>query len=120
MAIDFTNFKNDTARGNGARSFLVDIISKAMITEFGADNVVVTPKKITLETGVEIPANVVCVCTGQTTNKQGECVDVVAVIAPTIKAWNTVEGKRTTYAVNFDDITEAIEAVTAPKEAASK
>lgn len=109
MAIDFTNFKNDTARGNGARDYLVKIIEKAMIEEFGANNVVVTPCKIYLENSVEIPANTVCICLGQTVNKEGSNVDVVATISPTIKSWNTVKGKRTRYAVNFYDILDAIE-----------
>lgn len=107
---NFAEMKNDTARKSAIRETLANIIFSAMIAEFGEDNVVLIPFKITVNDS-DIPGGTVAICTGQTINKDGENVDIVATVSPTVKAFNTTTNKanRTTYAVNFDDIVEAIE-----------
>ena len=107
---NFAEMKNDTARKSAIRETLANIIFSAMIAEFGENNVVLIPFKITVNDS-DIPGGTVAICTGQTTNKDGATVDIVATVSPTVKAFNTTTNKanRTTYAVNFDDIVEAIE-----------
>ena len=108
---NFAEMKNDTARKSAIRETLANIIFSTMIAEFGEDNVVLIPFKITVNDS-DIPVGRVAICTGQTTNKDGATVDIVATVSPTVKAFNTTTNKanRTTYAVNFDDILDAIEA----------
>ena len=108
---NFAEMKNDTARKSAIRETLANIIFSAMIAEFGENNVVLIPFKITVNDS-DIPGGTVAICTGQTTNKDGATVDIVATVSPTVKAFNTTTNKanRTTYAVNFDDILDAIEA----------
>lgn len=107
--MNFENFKNDTARANSARDYLASVIEKALINELGEKNVIAVNEKIYLENGSEIPPHTICACIGQTKNKDGFLVDVVATITPKIKKWNTTVGKsRTTHAVSFDDILELI------------
>ena len=109
MKMNFEDFKNDTARSNGARDMLVSIVEKAMQEYFGEDSVISLDKKIVFEHGGEIPPHTVCVCMGQTKDKDGYLVDVVATITPKVKKWNTTAGRRTTYAISFDDIIELVE-----------
>lgn len=69
--MDFTNFKNDTARANGARDYLASVIEKALKKELGEKNVLAINEKIYLENGSEIPPHTICACLGQTKNKDG-------------------------------------------------
>lgn len=107
---NFSEMKNDTARRSAIRETLANIIFLAMVAEFGEDNVVLIPFKITVN-DTDIPGGTVAICTGQTTNKDNAVVDIVATVSPTVRAFNTTTNKanRTTYAINFYDIVTAIE-----------
>ena len=118
MAIDYTDFKNDTARMNGARKFILESIFPKMQEIFEGENVRFIKKKLVIladetnpDSTVEIPPNTICVCTGQTKAKDGSTADVVAEISVKIKSFNTTTDKngKTKWAVNFDAITEALE-----------
>ena len=132
--MNYAEMKNDTARKNATRATIMDILYPALVAEFGEENVAKIEFPITImnldekECG-DIGGNSIAVCTGQTTDKDGATVDVVAVVDCTVKAFNTVTNKagRTTYAINFDDVLRAIaagkterEAKAAEKEAKSK
>lgn len=114
--MNYAEMKNDTARKNAARATIMTAIFPALVAEFGEENVVKIDFPITVLNAEEkecadIGGNSIAICTGQTTDKDGATVDVVAVVDCTIKAFNTVTNKanRTTYAVNFDDVLRAIE-----------
>lgn len=114
--MNFAEMKNDTARKNAARATIMDTIFPALVAEFGEDNVARIEFPITVMNADEkvcgdIGGNSIAVCTGQTIDKEGANVDVVAVVDCTIKAFNTVTNKsnRATYAMNFDDVLRAIE-----------
>lgn len=118
MAIDYTDFKNDTARTNGARKFILEKIFPDMQEVFEEENVRFIKKKLTIladetnpDSTVEIPPNTIVICTGQTKAKDGSTVDVVAEISVKIKSFNTTTDKngKTKWAINFDAITEALE-----------
>lgn len=118
MVINYEDFKNDTARKTGARKIILEQILPVMQSYFEAENVRFVPKKLTVladeenpKSAVEIPANSIVICTGQTKDKSGATVDVVAEVSVKIKSFNTTEDKnhKITWAVNFDAITEALE-----------
>lgn len=113
--MNFAEMKNDTARKNAARTSIMNTIYPALVAEYGEDNAVKIDFPITVLNDndkeiAEISGNSIAVCVGQTVDKDGATVDMVAVIDCTIKAFNTTTNKsgRTTYAVNFDDILRAI------------
>lgn len=113
--LSFAEMKNDTARKNAARTAIMSAILPALIATFDNDNVVSIDFPITVldsENHVcgDISGNSIAVCVGQVTDKTGATVDMVATVECTIKAFNTVTNKsgRTTYAMNLDDIINAI------------
>lgn len=110
-AIDFTVCKNDTAKKNLARETLSDIIYKAIADYFGENETIQIKDKITVGEGTDISAGTIAVCVGSVEDKNGDMVDMVATITPSIKSFNTVTNKsgKTTYAVNLGDIIEAVE-----------
>lgn len=123
--MNFAEMKNDTARKNAARTAIMDAMAPALIAEFGEDNVVRIEFPITVMNDdgskeiADIGGNTIAVCVGQTQNKEGATVDMVAIVDCTIKAFNTTTNKsgRTTYAVNFDDILRAIDNTRTEREA---
>ena len=110
--IDFSNFKNDTARKNGARLICNELIAKALKNEYGEENVVMLPCAIQTENEVDFSAGTVLACVGQTTDNEGCSVDVVVEISAKVKSWNNTGTKRKIKAVNFDDILEALNEAT--------
>ena len=115
--IELNNLKNDTARKKKIRKRLAEIIQKALIEEFGEENVIYIPTAIypcesENALGTKINCDSVAVKVGEVDDKDGFCVDVVAVVSPVVKPFNTVLSKsgKITPAINLYDIVEAIEA----------
>lgn len=116
MAIDYSVYKNDTARQKAARKLIAESILPTIKETFGDEFVVFTEKKLIVPVGdegegtVEFPAGSIIICTGQTPNKLGATVDVVATVSVQIKSFNTVKDKREriTWAVNFDEVLAAL------------
>lgn len=116
MAIDYSVYKNDTARKKAARKTISESILPAIKETFGDEFVISTEKKLIVPVGddgegtVEFPAGCIIICTGQTPNKLGETVDVVAEVNVRIKSFNTVTDKneKTSWAVNFDEVLAAL------------
>ena len=116
MEIDFSIYKNDTARKKNAREICNKIIYNAFVNAFGKENVLITPCAITTENGVEFSAGVVIACIGQTIDKNGATVDIVIESTAKVKSWNNTGTKRQIKAVNFYDIIDAIEQTNAKDE----
>lgn len=121
--MNFADMKNDTARKTAARIAIMDAQYPALVDTFGEDNVVRVDFPVTVQNAdgkeiAEISGNSIVVCVGQTPDKDGASVDMVAVIDCTIKAFNTTTNKnnRTTYAVNFDDVLASIKATRTERE----
>lgn len=110
--MDLSIYKNDTARKNAIRDKLAEVVKIALIAEFGEENVIFIPYAIEPNGGSKINGGSVAVRVGETLDKNGFIVDVVAVLSPSVKGWNdvTTKSNRTTLAINFDDITEAVNA----------
>lgn len=110
MAMELKSMKNDTARKNAIRTKLAEVIFKAIVEEFGADEAVLIKNKITVFDS-DIAGDTVAVAVGMVDNNDGEEVEAVATISATVKSWNTVKNKsgRITNAVNMGDILMAIE-----------
>ena len=110
--MDLSIYKNDTARKNGIRDKLAEVLKDALVAEFGNENVIAIPFAIEPNGGSKINGGSIAVKVGETLDKDGFSVDVVAVITSTVKGWNDILTKsgRLTLAINFDDITEAVNA----------
>ena len=110
--MDLSIYKNDTARKNAIRDKLAEIVKIALVAEFGSENVVSIPFAIEPNGGSKINGGSVAVRVGETLDKNGFTVDVVAILSPSVKGWNDVTTKsgRVTLAINFDDIQEAVNA----------
>lgn len=120
---NFAEMKNDTARKSAARAELISVMLPALVATYGEDNVARIDFPVTVQNAdgkeiAEIGGNSIAVCVGQTPDKDGATVDMVAIIDCTIKAFNTVTNKKgnTTYAVNFDDVLSSIEATRTERE----
>lgn len=110
--MDLSIYKNDTARKNAIRDKLAEIVKIALMAEFGSENVVSIPFAIEPNGGSKINGGSVAVRVGETLDKNGFVVDVVAILSPSVKGWNDIATKsgRVTLAINFDDIQEAVNA----------
>ena len=107
MGIDFTACKNDTAKATLVRETLAKTFYQSAVLEFGEDNVVLLDTQIEVgENATKIPKNTVCINTGETVNKNGVTVDVVATVTAEVKNFveNTNKSGKTTYAICWDDI----------------
>ena len=112
MAINFENCKNDTAKANLVRKELANIIFQSAVVEFGEENVRLLDKQIEVgENATKVPKNTVCIKTGETVNKNGIDVDIVATITAEVKNFveNTNKSGKTNYAICWDDILFGIE-----------
>ena len=84
---DLMEMKNDTARKNAIRERVATVIEKAMIEEFGAEN-------------VRRMKNTIAAAVGEVTNKAGQTMDACVEIAPKCCSWDYVVKK------NGDEIEE--------------
>lgn len=84
---DLMEMKNDTARKNAIRERIATVIEKAMIEEFGAEN-------------VRRMKNTIAAAVGEVTNKAGQTMDACVEIAPKCCSWDYVVKK------NGDEIEE--------------
>ena len=84
---DLMEMKNDTARKNAIRERIATVIEKAMIEEFGAEN-------------VRRMKNTIAAAVGEVTNKAGATMDACVEIAPKCCSWDYVVKK------NGDEIEE--------------
>ena len=84
---DLREMKNDTARKNAIRERVATVIEKAMIEEFGAEN-------------VRRMKNTIAAAVGEVTNKAGQTMDACVEIAPKCCSWDYVVKK------NGDEIEE--------------
>lgn len=107
--MNLNELKNDTARANAIREKLSEVITAALVAEFGDENVINIKTKITVNDS-DIAGNTVAVKVG-TVTVDGEEVDAVATVAATVKSWKTKTNKagKTTYSVSLADIKYAIE-----------
>ena len=125
MAIDFTAYENTTQKKKAARDYVADAVMPILTDTFSTEEVVKAPYPLELvdsDTGNSkgsIKAGNILICLGQTVNKEGATVDMVMEIDFTVKAIDTVKRKdgKTIYAVNFDDVLEAIDKATAKAKA---
>lgn len=115
---NLSGFKNDTARKKFVREKLAELIKKALIEEFGEENVVYVPKAIYPNDSGKIDSESVVVNVGDIIDKDGFMVDMVVVISPQIKPFNTVMRKdgKTTPALCLDDVREAVETIEGAKK----
>jgi hypothetical protein len=115
--MNFENCKNDTAKANLTRETLALAIFNAMVAEYGADDVLFINKKVEVVDGPTIAKNTVVIRVGETVNSKGATVDVVATITPEVKNFveKTDKKNKTTFAVVFDDIVEALKTENNPK-----
>lgn len=74
---DLMEMKNDTARKNAIRERIATVIEKAMIEEFGAEN-------------VRRMKNTIAAAVGEVTNKAGQTMDACVEIAPKCCSWDYV------------------------------
>lgn len=110
--IDLDSLKNDTAREKAVRQKLADVILKAMIEEFGEENVIFIPKAIYPEGGSKINSVSIAVKVADVTDRDGFLVDAVGIISPLSKPWNTVlakNRKEPTPAISLDSIRDAVD-----------
>ena len=84
---DLMEMKNDTARKNAIRERVATVIEKAMIEEFGAEN-------------VRRMKNTIAAAVGEVTSKAGQRMDACVEIAPKCCSWDYVVKK------NGDEIEE--------------
>lgn len=120
MTINFEEYKNDTARKNGARLICNEKIAELFKELFGEDKVIMLPCAIETEKGVDFPSGTVIACVGTTKNKDGFDVDVVVEINARVKSWNDTGTKRLIKSTNFDDVLDAVEIATNPKKKAKE
>ena len=107
--MNLNEMKNDAARKSAIRARIAQIVSEALIAEFGDTEVVNVPNKITVHDS-DISGDTVAVRVGMVT-VDGDDVDVVATVSATVKAWKTSTNKsgRVTNAVTLDDIADEVE-----------
>lgn len=84
---DLMEMKNDTARKNAIRERIATVIEKAMIEEFGAEN-------------VRRMKNTIAAAVGEVTNKAGQTMDACVEVTPKCCSWDYVVKK------NGDEIEE--------------
>ena len=115
---DLTDFKNDTARKKFVREKLAEIIKKALIEEFGEENVCYVPKAIYPNDSGKIDSESGVVSVADIQDKDGFTVDLLTVVSPQIKPFNTVMRKdgKTTPALCLDDVREAVETIDGAKK----
>lgn len=116
--MDFTNYKSDTARKTAAREMVAKICYEALAAHPEIPEVLFTDIPFAVEVETEsgdlketckVSSNSVCVNCGTVLDKDGAPVDMVMIVSPEVKAFNTTTNKKqqTTYAVNFFDIQDA-------------
>lgn len=130
MAMDFSTYENTTQKKKAARDYVADLVMPILTDTFSTEEVVKAPYPLELvdsDTGNakgSVKAGNILICLGQTVNKEGATVDMVMEIDFTVKAIDTVKRRdnKVIYAVNFDDILEAIDKANAKaaKAAADK
>ncbi len=110
--IDLDSIPKLSAQEKAVREKLADVIYKALVAEFGEENVVFVPKAINPAGGSKINSLSVCVKVADVTDRDGFLVDAVGVIQPMCKPWNTVLAKNRTEptpAISLDDIREEVD-----------
>jgi hypothetical protein len=115
--MNFNACKNDTAKATLVRETLAKTIYTSLLAEYGEENVLFIDKKVEVVDGPTLSKNTVCIRVGEIVNSKGATVDVVATITPEVKNFveKTDKKNKTTYAVAFDDIVEALQTETNPK-----
>ena len=115
--MNFNACKNDTAKATLVRETLAKAMYTVLLAEYGEENVLFIDKKVEVIDGPTLAKNTVVIRVGETVNSKGATVDVVATITPEVKNFveKTDKKNKTTYAVAFDDIVDALQTETNPK-----
>lgn len=116
--LDLKSMSSDAQRKKAIKSKIREVVMKALIEEFGEENVVYINYAINVNDSGKILAESIAVRTGEVIDKDGFPVDAVSVISTQNKSWNSTPTKsgKIIESVNLDDIKDALEIETAVHE----